>query len=133
MQRVTKEQVQKMVGKTVYAVRKDGSVVTGKLVRAHHNQLQLMPLSNGKEVQTRAIIALVLFDLLAIGLFAGGGFGWGGGFGGPGYGPGFGGPGFGGPGYGGPGFGGPGFGGPGFGGPGCDCQPIAGYNNTPYY
>ncbi|SFS48450.1 hypothetical protein [Paenibacillus sp. BC26] len=128
MQRVTKEQVQKMVGKTVYAVRKDGSVVTGKLVRAHQNQLQLMPLNNGKEVQTRAIIALVLFDLLAIGLFAGGGFGWGGGFGGPGYGPGFGGPGFGGPGYG-PGFGGPGFGGPG----GCDCQPIAGYNNTPYY
>ena len=70
MPRVTKEQAQKLVGKTIYAVRKDGSVVTGKLVRMHQNQLQLVPVVNGKEVQTRAIIPLVLFDLLAIGLFA---------------------------------------------------------------
>ncbi|WP_308635901.1 hypothetical protein [Paenibacillus silvisoli] len=126
MQRVTKEQVQKMVGKNVYAVRKDGSVVTGKLVRAHNNQLQIMPMSNGKDAQTRAIIPLVLFDLLAIGLFAGGfgfgGFGFGGGFGGyPGGFPG---------GY--PG----GYPGGDFGG-GCGCQGIGGigggYNNTPFY
>ncbi|NBD27607.1 hypothetical protein [Paenibacillus glycinis] len=129
MPRVTKEQAQKLVGKTIYAVRKDGSVVTGKLVRMHQNQLQLVPVVNGKEVQTRAIIPLVLFDLLAIGLFAGGGFGFGG-FGG--FGPGFGGPGFG-PGFGGPGFG-PGFGGPGFDG-GCNqcCQPGPGFNNGPFF
>ncbi|QHW33286.1 hypothetical protein GZH47_22500 [Paenibacillus rhizovicinus] len=130
MPRVTKEQAQKLVGKTIYAVRKDGSVVTGKLVRMHQNQLQLVPVVKGKEVQTRAIIPLVLFDLLAIGLFAGGGFGFGG-FG-PGFGPGFGGPGFG-PGFGGPGFGGPGFGpGPGFDG-GCCCQPGPGFVNTPFF
>ncbi|RAP77114.1 hypothetical protein [Paenibacillus montanisoli] len=125
MQRVTKEQVQKMVGKTVYAVRKDGSVVTGKLVRAHHNQLQIMPLSNGKDAQTRAIIPLVLFDLLAIGLFAGG-FGFGG-FGHGGFGHG----GFGCGGIGGFPGGHPGFGGD-FGGCGCQ-QPFDGFKNTPFY
>ncbi|MNR60774.1 hypothetical protein D3C85_1823430 [compost metagenome] len=74
-------------------------------MRISGNTLLVAP-QNGKKVQVKAIVPLVLFDLLAIGTapYAYGGFGgWGGGFGG--FGGGFGGPfgGFGG------GFGGPGF------------------------
>jgi hypothetical protein len=93
MSRITRSQVQKLVGKSIYAVRKDGSVVSGKLVRVKGNQLVLEP-PKGK-VQTKAIIPLVLFDLLAIGTSPFGfgfggfdGFGFGGGFGG-GFGDGF--------------------------------------------
>jgi uncharacterized membrane protein YgcG len=86
MARITRSQAQKMVGKSIYAVRKDGSVVSGKLVRVQGNQLVLEQ-PKGKKVQTKAILPLVLFDLLAIGTFDGGfgfgrGFGFGGGFGG---------------------------------------------------
>jgi hypothetical protein len=66
MSRITRSQVQKMVGKSIYAVRKDGSVVSGKLVRIKGNQLVLEQ-PKGKKVQTKAVIPLVLFDLLAIG------------------------------------------------------------------
>ncbi|MDR6553833.1 hypothetical protein [Paenibacillus qinlingensis] len=104
--RIRKEEVRKLIGKDILAVKKDGTQVTGKLVRISGNTLIVAP-QNGKKVQVKAIIPLVLFDLLAIGTapYAYGGFG--GGFGG--YGGGFGG-GFGGFPYGG-GFGG--FGGPG--------------------
>ncbi|TDF96254.1 50S ribosomal protein L33 [Paenibacillus piri] len=74
---VRKQDVRKMVGKTVYALKKDGSVVSGKLVRISGNRLILAPVK-GKRVQTSAFIPLVLFDLLAIGTspFAFGGFGF---------------------------------------------------------
>lgn len=84
MSRVTRAQAQKLVGKNVYAVRKDGSVVSGKLVRISGNKLMLEQ-PKGKNVRTKAILPLVLFDLLAIGTvpFGFGGFGpFGGGFGG---------------------------------------------------
>lgn len=90
MNSVSKQQVRKLVGKSIYAVRPDGSVVTGKLVRVHQNKLIVAPLKQdkGKVVQTKAILPLVLFDLLAIGTlpFLGGGFGggFGGGYGGGG-------------------------------------------------
>ncbi|AIQ51184.1 hypothetical protein [Paenibacillus sp. FSL R7-0331] len=109
-QPVTKKQVMKLVGKHIVAVKKDGSRVTGKLVRVSGNRLILQRIS-GKKVQTNALIPLVLFDLLAIGTAPyayGGGPGYGGapGYGGGpygGYGPG---PGYGG--YGpGPGYGAP--------------------------
>jgi hypothetical protein len=80
MQRVSKEQVDKLIGKTVYAVRKDGSIRTGKLVRLHQNKLYLRPVGKdkGKKVSTKAILPLVLFDLLAIGTLPyAGGFGYG--------------------------------------------------------
>lgn len=91
MQRVSKEQVRKLIGKTIYAVRKDGSVASGKLIKIQQNKLFLRPTGGikGKVVKTKAILPLVLFDLLAIGTLPyaygpfGGGFGGGyGGYGG---------------------------------------------------
>ncbi|UUZ83091.1 hypothetical protein LJK88_03835 [Paenibacillus sp. P26] len=65
MQQVRKEDVMKLVGKQIYALRKDGTVVEGKLVRISGNRLVVKP--QGKQVKTSAILPLVLFDLLAIG------------------------------------------------------------------
>ncbi|KUP26057.1 hypothetical protein [Paenibacillus sp. DMB5] len=94
-QPVTKKQVMKLVGKHIVAVKKDGSKVTGKLVRVSGNRLILQRVS-GKKVQTNALIPLVLFDLLAVGTAPyagyGGGYGYGGvPYGGYGPGPGYGG------------------------------------------
>ncbi|QUL56182.1 hypothetical protein KDC22_06545 [Paenibacillus tritici] len=90
-QPVTKKQVIKLIGKNIVAVKKDGSRVTGKLVRISGNRLILQRIS-GKKVQTKALIPLVLFDLLAVGTAPygyGGGYGYGGApyGGGYGYGP----------------------------------------------
>ncbi|MFC4304931.1 50S ribosomal protein L33 [Cohnella boryungensis] len=76
MARITRSQAQKLVGKHIYAVRKDGSVASGKLVRISGGKL-IMEHSRGKKVQTKAIFPLVLFDLLAVGTVDGG-FGFGG-------------------------------------------------------
>ncbi|MFC5452363.1 hypothetical protein [Paenibacillus aestuarii] len=80
--------VRKMVGKQIMAVKRDGTSVSGKLVRVSGNTLIVAP-QKGKRVQVKAIIPLILFDLLAIGTepFAFGGFGGFpfGGFGGPGF------------------------------------------------
>jgi len=90
---VLKKDVRKLIGKTVYALKKDGTTVSGKLVRISGNQLILAP-KKGKQVRTSALIPLVLFDLLAVGTapyaYGGyGGYGYGGypGYGGYGYGP----------------------------------------------
>ncbi|MEW9699905.1 hypothetical protein [Paenibacillus sp. SI8] len=100
---IRKDDVKKWIGKKIFAVKKDGTRVSGKLVRINGNTLIVSP-QKGKQVQTKAIIPLVLFDLLAIGTapYAYGPYGYGGGFGYP---------------YGGGNFYGGGFGG-GFGGPG---------------
>ncbi|WP_169086326.1 hypothetical protein [Paenibacillus sp. PL91] len=84
MRNVSKQEVRKLVGKSIYAVRPDGSVVTGKLVRVSQNKLVVAPLKKdkGKIVKTNAILPLVLFDLLAIGTLPLWGGGFGGGFGG---------------------------------------------------
>lgn len=115
MGNITKEQARKLAGKSIYAVRKDGSVVTGKLVRIQGNKLTLAPIGKdkGKSVKTKALLPLVLFDLLAIGTLPFFGAGFGGGYGG-GYGGGCGG------GYGG-----------GYGG--GQCCPNQGYNYGGYY
>ncbi|WP_235886113.1 hypothetical protein [Paenibacillus cymbidii] len=92
MQTIQRKDVLPLVGKTIYAIKKDGSRISGKLVRISGSKL-ILEQAKGK-VRTKAIIPLVLFDLLAIGTRP---FGFGGfdgfGFGGPGFG--FGGPGFG--------------------------------------
>lgn len=92
---VSKAEVKQYVGKEIIAYKKDGGFVTGKLVRISGDRLVLAS-EKGKKVKTKAILPLVLFDLLAIGTapFAFGGYGPGyGGYPGPGpgYGPGFGG------------------------------------------
>ncbi|MFC5470593.1 hypothetical protein ACFPPD_18020 [Cohnella suwonensis] len=79
MAQITRSQVNRLVGKEIKAMRKDGSVVTGKLVRVQGNRLVVEP-AKSKKVRTKAIIPLVLFDLLAIGTLDGG-WGWGGGYG----------------------------------------------------
>lgn len=92
---IRKQDVMKLVGKQVYAVKKDGTFATGKLVKISGSKLFLEQ-PKGKKVRTKAVIPLVLFDLLAIGTTP---FGFGGGFGG--FGPGFGYGGYPGVGYGG--------------------------------
>lgn len=115
-QAVTKTQVMKLVGKNIVAVKKDGSKVMGKLLRVSGNRL-ILQRASGKKVQTKALIPLVLFDLLAVGTAPyayGGGYGYGGGVPYGGYGP------------------KPGYGGygpkPGYGGYG----PGQGYGGVPY-
>ncbi|MBD8498761.1 50S ribosomal protein L33 [Paenibacillus arenosi] len=82
MQHVTKSQAEKLIGQHIYAVRQDGKVVSGKLVRISGNELVLTP-ADGKARTRCFLLPLILFDLLAIGtLGCGGGFGFGP-FGGP--------------------------------------------------
>ncbi|OAB46081.1 hypothetical protein [Paenibacillus glacialis] len=80
---VTKSQARRWIGKNITATKKDGTLITGKLLRISGNRL-IMQRNTGKKVQVKAIIPLVLFDLLAIGTapYVTGGFGYGG-FGGP--------------------------------------------------
>jgi hypothetical protein len=83
---VKRQDVKKLIGKPIYAVKKDGAVVTGLLKSLNGNRL-VLERPKGKGVSTKAVIPLVLFDLLAIGTYGGygGGFGYGG-YGGYGYG-----------------------------------------------
>ena len=59
--------VRKLVGKHVYALDKSGRVVSGKLVRISGRSLYIRPAEAKGRARTKAIIPLVLFDLLAIG------------------------------------------------------------------
>lgn len=115
-QQVTRDEAMKLIGKNIVAIKKDGTRVTGKLLKVSGNKLVLKRLGS-KKARTKAILPLVLFDLLAIATLPyayGPGPGLGPGYGpgpkpgpgcGPGYGPGYG-PGGPGGGYGpGPGFG----------------------------
>lgn len=86
MPRVTKAEARKWLGRYIYAVHKNRKVVKGKLVRMEGNRL-FVETPKSKKAKTRAILPLVLFDLLAIGALAayppGGGYGgYGGGYGG---------------------------------------------------
>lgn len=87
---ITKKQVMKLVGKQIIAVKKDGTQVTGKLIKISGNRLVLQSVK-GKKVQTKALIPLVLFDLLAVGTAP---YAYGGGYGGYGYGSPYGGYGY---------------------------------------
>jgi hypothetical protein len=66
MTHVTQKVAIKWLGKSIFALKKDGSVVTGKLVKINGNQL-IVQQTKDKKVKTKAFIPLVLFDLLAIG------------------------------------------------------------------
>lgn len=90
---VKRSAVTKLSGKHVYALKKDGTVIDGKLVSIKGNRVLIRP-KKGK-AYTKAILPLVLFDLLAVGTapYAYGfgygypGYGYGYGYGYPGYGP----------------------------------------------
>lgn len=84
---VSKAQVKQYIGKQIMAYKKDGSFVTGKLVRISGNRL-IIEATKGKKVKTKAILPLALFDLLAIGTapFAYGAYGAGFGYPGAGFG-----------------------------------------------
>jgi hypothetical protein len=74
---VNRSQAKELIGKQIYAVRRDGSLVQGILTDVNGNELIIKP-SDGK-VRTKAFIPLVLFDLLAIGTAPFyGGYGYGG-------------------------------------------------------
>lgn len=79
---VSKKQISKYYGKKIYAVKKDGTIVTGTVTQIRGNRVILTQYrqGKGKTVKAKFLIPLLLFDLLAIGLFAG--FGGVGGFGG---------------------------------------------------
>lgn len=62
---VNKAKLKSYVGKRIVAYKKDGTMVTGKLVKVSGSRLFVEP--GGKQVKTKAIVPLVLFDLLAIG------------------------------------------------------------------
>lgn len=80
---VSKAEAKRYIGQSIVAYKKDGGVVTGKLVRVSGSRL-IVEAEKGKKVKTKAILPLALFDLLAIGTAP---FGYGG-FGGyPGYTP----------------------------------------------
>jgi hypothetical protein len=87
MHTIDKQMAKSLVGRQIYAVKKDGSIQYGKLMRVNGNRLILE--ADAGKAHTKAVIPLVLFDLLAIGTspfgfgfpFGFGGFG--GGFGGP--------------------------------------------------
>jgi hypothetical protein len=89
---VSKAQVRKLIGKPIYAVKKDGAKVSGILRGIRGNEL-ILELPKNKKVKTKAIIPLVLFDLLAVGTYSGGYGGYSpygyGGYGYGGYGGGF--------------------------------------------
>ena len=80
IQHVRKQDAAKLLGRQIWAIKKDGTRVTGKLVKISGNKLYL---SKGKnKAAVKALGPLLLFDLLAIGT---GPFGYGypyGGFGG---------------------------------------------------
>ncbi|MDB4866402.1 MAG: hypothetical protein JWR03_735 [Cohnella sp.] len=81
MPHVSRSQARELVGKYIYAVRQDGTVVQGRLVSVDGNELIMEP-TDGK-ARVKAILPLVLFDLLAIGTLPFGyGYGYGYGFGG---------------------------------------------------
>jgi hypothetical protein len=76
MSTVSRSQAQALVGQRICALKRDGSVVHGRLVRIRGDELILEPL-DGK-ARTKAILPLALFDLLAIGTLPFAGFGFGG-------------------------------------------------------
>lgn len=82
---VTRTEAMKLIGKNIVAFKKDGTRVTGKLLKVSGDKLVLKRIG-GKKVRTKAILPLVLFDLLAIATLPYA-YGPGPGFG-PGYGPG---------------------------------------------
>lgn len=75
MRKPSLHEAKRLLGKAIYAKKKDGTIVTGRLVRIHQGRLYLSSLDPKKRVRTKGfILPLVLFDLLAVGLVSTNGF-----------------------------------------------------------
>lgn len=68
MSYVSEQFAQQLIGQNIQAMQKDGSIVVGRLVRVMGGVAYLQPIDadQGKTVKTKAVIPLVLFNLLAI-------------------------------------------------------------------
>lgn len=76
MERDILARARRWIGRPVYAVRRDGTVVTGVLHAVKRDRLILSQGRNAKKARTSGIFTpLVLYDLLAIGLYTPFGFG----------------------------------------------------------
>jgi len=56
--KIQKQEARKLIGKHIYALKKDGTVVNGKLVRVSGQRLFVQK-PKGKKVHIKAIIPLV--------------------------------------------------------------------------
>jgi hypothetical protein len=66
--RNNRKAITKLTGRTIYVINKNGVRLSGKLIKVSGSKIYLQPTRIGKKlVQTKAIIPLVLFDLLAVG------------------------------------------------------------------
>jgi hypothetical protein len=64
-------QVKTLIGKTIVACKKDGTLISGKLVSVKGNRLYVQP--KGKHVRTKGLLLpLLLTDLAAVGAGYGG-------------------------------------------------------------
>lgn len=72
MSHVSRSRAHQLIGQEIYALKRDGTVVRGRLVRVSGDELILEP-TDGK-AHTKLFLPLVLFDLLAIGTLPFGGF-----------------------------------------------------------
>lgn len=98
--KIQRAKLKSLIGKQVVIRHKNGQTITGKLVSVRGNRVNVRPVQANGKAYTKAILPLVLFDLLAIGTAP-----YAGGYGYPGYGVGYPGYGYGGYGYGYPGYG----------------------------
>lgn len=93
--KMQRAKLKSLIGKHVVIQHKNGQTISGKLVSVKGNRVNVRPVQANGKAYTKAILPLVLFDLLAIGTAPYAGYGY------PGYGyPGYGYPGYGYPGYG---------------------------------
>ncbi|PZD94610.1 hypothetical protein DNH61_16740 [Paenibacillus sambharensis] len=67
MAKVTLKQVRGLVGKDIVAVLSSGARVSGRLERVSRGRLYVRPAGKGKKVRVKAILPLLLYDLLAVG------------------------------------------------------------------
>ncbi|CAM4341234.1 hypothetical protein [Paenibacillus tarimensis] len=79
MAKVSVKQVRSLVGKDIVTVLSSGAKVSGRLERVDRGRLYVIPAGKGKKVRVKALLPLLLYDLLAIGAqpYGGAGYGYG--------------------------------------------------------
>lgn len=67
MHNITEARVRKLIGKSIYAKHKNGTVSNGKLLNVKGDRI-ILDSKIEKNVNTKGILPLLLFDLLLIGI-----------------------------------------------------------------